>query len=57
MPPLVSLPAHIRSACDKLAPFPYPVLLVGEPGTGKTFVSQQLHARSGRTGDFVRVSL
>jgi len=33
-----------------------PILILGETGTGKTTIAQQIHTWSGRTGPFVRVN-
>ena len=40
---------EIRRAIARLAPLMVPVLVHGEPGTGKTLVAGELHRRSGRT--------
>jgi len=38
-----------------MAPSRVPVLLVGEPGTGKETAARAIHAASGRAGDFLSV--
>jgi DNA-binding NtrC family response regulator len=44
---------HARRA----APTRHPVLVLGETGVGKELVARFIHAVSGRTGDFVAVSI
>jgi sigma-54 dependent transcriptional regulator, acetoin dehydrogenase operon transcriptional activator AcoR len=39
-----------------IAPSDVPVLILGESGTGKELVARWVHARTGRTGDFVAVN-
>jgi len=39
----------------RIAPEPAPLLLLGEPGTGKELLAAAVHALSGRTGPFVAV--
>jgi len=41
----------LRAAAD-----PSPVLLIGETGTGKEFVTRELHARSGRRGPLLSIN-
>lgn len=38
----------IRRLVDRLAPMALPILVLGEPGTGKTLVAGEIHRRSGR---------
>lgn len=47
-----------RIAADlaRIAPTPLSVMLLGESGTGKEVVSRELHALSGRRGDFHAVN-
>jgi DNA-binding NtrC family response regulator len=40
----------------QIAPSDLPVMISGEPGTGKAAVARYVHQSSGRTGAFVRVS-
>lgn len=46
---------RVRGDVGRAAAMPVPVLLLGEPGTGKARVAELLHARSGRTGPLVAV--
>jgi DNA-binding NtrC family response regulator len=46
---------RLRGDVARLAPTPAPVLVVGEAGTEKARVAEQLHARSGRAGALVPV--
>jgi DNA-binding NtrC family response regulator len=46
---------RVRGDIGKLSAASLPVLVVGETGTGKERVAEQLHARSGRKGAFVPV--
>lgn len=50
--------ATVRMLADSalLAPTPYPVLILGETGTGKTMLAGYLHELSGREGAFVKES-
>ena len=43
----------ILARVDRYAPAPWPLLLVGPPGSGKTVLARHVHARSARTGEFV----
>lgn len=43
----------VRAKIDRYAPKPYPVLIIGETGTGKEVVAKMLHERSGREGRFM----
>jgi DNA-binding NtrC family response regulator len=45
--------ADILSRVARYAPAPWPLLLLGPPGSGKTVLARHIHARSGRTGEFV----
>ena len=59
LPGVVGTGPAMEALLDRLtafAPFPYPVLLVGERGTGKTHLAEALHRRSGRTGALVHAN-
>jgi two-component system C4-dicarboxylate transport response regulator DctD len=47
---------RLRTSIERIARVPVDVLLIGETGTGKDLVLQQLHALSGRTGPLVAVN-
>jgi two-component system, NtrC family, C4-dicarboxylate transport response regulator DctD len=47
---------RLRSSVERMARIPVDVLLIGETGTGKDLVLQQLHALSGRPGALVAVN-
>lgn len=50
----------MRSAlelCARFAVAPWPVLLLGEPGTGKSVIAQHIHRLSTRIGEFFKHSL
>jgi two-component system C4-dicarboxylate transport response regulator DctD len=47
---------RIRDDIRRLAPVPVDVMVVGETGTGKDLVLQQLHALSGRPGPLVAMN-
>jgi two-component system, NtrC family, response regulator HydG len=43
--------------CVRFAVAPWPVLLVGEPGTGKSVFAEYMHQHSNRSGGFIKRSL
>lgn len=43
----------VRRKVERYAEHPFPVLIIGETGTGKEVVANMLHQRSGREGRFV----
>jgi hypothetical protein len=49
--------ARIYRNLERLARTRMPLLVVGETGTGKDYLAQAVHRRSGRTGNFVKVNL
>lgn len=46
----------VLDQCARFAPARDPVVLLGEPGTGKTVLAQRIHELSGRAGEFVKVA-
>jgi DNA-binding NtrC family response regulator len=48
---------RVRDLIGRVAPTGAAVLVRGEAGVGKSLVARNLHARSGRTGAFVRVDV
>jgi DNA-binding NtrC family response regulator len=46
----------LRAGVRRIAPIPVDVLLIGETGSGKDLVLQQLHALSGRPGPLVALN-
>jgi transcriptional regulator with GAF, ATPase, and Fis domain len=46
----------LRSAVARVAADPSPVLLIGETGTGKEHISEEIHRLGGRKGDLVAVN-
>lgn len=56
---LVGRSAALRRLRERIArwgPLPFPVLITGEPGTGKELVARELHRASGRRGAFLPVN-
>jgi DNA-binding NtrC family response regulator len=47
----------LPAGCARWASLPYPILICGERGTGKTELAAHLHKASGRQGPFVTGSL
>ena len=47
---------ELRRRIQRIAPVPADVLIIGETGCGKDLVAAQLHAMSGRRGEFVAVN-
>ena len=47
---------ELRAQIDALTPYDTPVLIVGEPGSGKEFLARLLHQRRQPRGPFVRLS-
>ena len=47
---------EIRSLIVKVAPYPTPVMVVGETGVGKEVVARLIHKSSGRRGNFVDIN-
>lgn len=46
---------RVRAEAARIAASRHPVMILGEPGTGKTALAAWLHARSGRLGAFIRL--
>ncbi len=48
---------EVYRSIEKLAPLAEPILILGETGTGKELVAQELHRRSGRQGKLVSINV
>jgi DNA-binding NtrC family response regulator len=44
----------VLERCERLARTSHPILLLGEPGTGKTLLARYIHDISGRAGAFIK---
>ncbi|MFD2371604.1 sigma-54 interaction domain-containing protein [Brevibacillus sp. GCM10020057] len=47
---------RIAALADRFAVNDSPILLLGESGVGKDVLASYIHARSGRTGDFIKIN-
>lgn len=44
----------IKKDISKAAKYPFPIMLYGETGVGKTVIANAIHKASGRTGNFIK---
>jgi transcriptional regulator with GAF, ATPase, and Fis domain len=44
---------RVLDDCTDFAASPYPILLSGETGTGKTWLARYIHELAGRPGSFI----
>lgn len=47
---------EVRRIVDRVAASPVSLILLGETGVGKEVLTEEIHARSGRTGPLVRIN-
>src|SRR4051812_1887429 len=47
---------RLLESATRLARSRYPILILGQPGTGKTQLARHIHRESRRSGEFVRES-
>jgi len=47
---------RVRELIARWGPLPFPVLITGQPGTGKELVARELHRTSGRRGAFLPIN-